>query len=306
MKILVTGGAGYVGSLLCPALLDAGHDVTIMDNFLYGYDGVLHFIRHPKARVIKRDIRDQDRSYLKDQDVIFHLGAISGYPACEANPNSAHLINVLATQEISRSLAKDQLLIYASTTSLYGAHGGTCTEDGPVDTASNLYSLTKHQGEQAVMERENSISLRWATVFGVSPRMRAGLLVNDFVARAVQERTLVIYSGRSKRTFLHVGDSVKGYLFALDHGDAMRGQIYNMGDARLNYSKVDLAMMIKQHVDYEIIESTLSDKDIRDFVVSYDKAAALGYGAEISVEDGIAELVKLYRFYTPNSFVRPI
>ena len=306
MKILVTGGAGYVGSLLCPALLDAGHDVTIMDNFLYGYDAVLHFIRHPKAQVIKRDIRDQDRSYLKDQDVIFHLGAISGYPACEANPNSAHLINVLATQEISQSLARDQLLIYASTTSLYGAHGGTCTEDGPVDTASNLYSLTKHQGEQAVMERENSISLRWATVFGVSPRMRAGLLVNDFVARAVQERTLVIYSGHSKRTFLHVGDSVKGYLFALEHGDVMRGQIYNMGDAGLNYSKIDLANMIKQHVEYEIVESALSDKDIRDFVVSYDKAAALGYGAEISVEDGIAELVKLYRFYTPNSFVRPI
>ncbi len=306
MKVLVTGGAGYVGSLLCPALLDAGHDVTIMDNFLYGYDAVLHFIRHPKAQVIKRDIRDQDRSYLKDQDVIFHLGAISGYPACEANPNSAHLINVLATKEISESLSRDQLIIYASTTSLYGAHGGTCTEDGPVDTAGNLYSLTKYQGEQAVMQRETAISLRWATVFGVSPRMREGLLMNDFVSRAVQERTLVIYSGRSRRTFMHVADSVKGYLLALDHAETMRGQIYNMGDARLNYSKMELAMMIKEHLDYEIIESALSDEDIRDFVVSYDKVAALGYQCEISVAEGIAELVKLYRFYTPDSFIRPI
>lgn len=306
MKILVTGGAGYVGNLLSAALLDAGHEVTILDNFLYGYDAILHFVRNPKVHVLKRDIRDQDRSYLKDKDVIFHLAAISGYPACEANPNSAHLINVLATKEISESLSRDQLIIYASTTSLYGAYGSTCSEDGPVDTAGNLYSLTKYQGEQAVMQRENAISLRWATVFGVSPRMREGLLMNDFVSRAVQERTLVIYSGRSRRTFMHVADSVKGYLLAFDHAETMRGQIYNMGDARLNYSKMELAVMIKEHLDYEIIESALSDKDIRDFVVSYDKVAALGYQCEISVAEGIAELVKLYRFYTPDSFIRPI
>lgn len=306
MKILVTGGAGYVGNLLCGALLERDHEVTIVDNFLYGYDSVLHFARNPKLHIIKTDIRDRDRSYLKDKDVVLHLASISGYPACEANPNSAHLINVQATREISESLSKNQLLVYASTTSLYGAHGDVCPEDGPIDTAANLYSATKYEGEKSVMQRENSISLRWATVFGVSARMRAGLLMNDFVQKAVQEGTLVIYSGHSKRSFLHVRDSVKGYLFALDHVERMTGQIYNMGDKRLNHSKMELAMMIKEHLDYEIIESGLSDEDIRDYVVSYDKVAALGYGGEISVAEGIAELVKLYRFYTPDSFIRPI
>lgn len=306
MKILVTGGAGYVGNLLCKALLDAGHEVTIVDNFLYGYDSVLHLIRNPRFEVIKRDIRDHDRPYLKDAEVIFHLAAISGYPACEANPNSAHLINVQATQEICESLGKDQLMIYASTTSIYGNQGKVCVEDGPVDTTGNLYSLTKHQGEQFVLQRDNAISLRWATVFGVSPRMRAGLLMNDFVEKAVKDRTLVIYSGHSKRSFMHVWDSVQGYLFTLDHADDMRGQIFNMGDERLNYSKLDLAEMIKKHLDYEIINSNLSDTDIRDFIISYDKAAALGYRCEITVEEGISELVKLYEFYTPNSFIRPI
>lgn len=307
MKILVTGGAGYVGNLLCEALLEGGHEVTIVDNFLYGYDSVLHFVRNPKLEIVKKDIRDQDRSYLKDKDVIFHLASISGYPACEANPNSAHLINVQATREISEALSKNQLLVYASTTSLYGSHGEVCPEDGPIDiTTANLYSATKYEGEKSVMQRENSISLRWATVFGVSPRMRAGLLLNDFVQKAVQEGTLVIYSGRSRRSFLHVRDSVKGYLFALERVERMRGQVYNMGDKRLNHSKMELAMMIKEHLDYEIIESALSDKDIRDFVVSYDKVAALGYGCEISANEGIAELVKLYRFYTPESFIRPI
>ena len=306
MKTVVTGGAGYVGNLLSEALLKAGHDVTIVDNFVYGYDAVLHMVGHPNFHIVKQDIRDKDRDYVKEADAVFHLAAISGYPACEANPNSAHLINVQATKGIVDKLGKGQLLFYASTTSLYGPHGDVCTEDGPVHTESSLYSLTKHQGEQSVMERENSVSLRWATVFGVSPRMRAGLLLNDFVEKAVQEKTLVIYSGKSKRSFMHVRDSVAGYLFTLDHFEQMKNGIFNMGDARLNYSKLDLAYMIQQHIDYEIIESGLDDRDGRDFIVSYDKAAALGYKCEITVERGIAELVKLFRFYTPNSFIRPI
>jgi nucleoside-diphosphate-sugar epimerase len=306
VKILVTGGAGYVGNLLTEALLNEGHQVSILDNFLFGYDSILHFLTNPNLQVIKQDIRDDNRPYLQDNDVVFHLAGISGYPACEANPNSAYRINVQATEDIASKLSPDQLLIYASTTSLYGAAGTLCYEDSPVDVDNNLYSATKHQGETRVMERENSISLRWATVFGVSPRMRSGLLLNDFVERAVKERTLVLYSPKSKRTFMHVRDSVAGYLFALNHADQMRGQIFNMGDQRLNYSKMDLAEIINRHVEFEVIESSLSDKDIRDFLISYEKAAALGYECNISIEDGIAELVKLYRYYTPDSALRPI
>ncbi len=306
MNVLITGGAGYVGNLLCKDLLDAGHKVTIVDNFLYGFEPVLHMIGNPDLNIIKCDIRDNDRSYITDKDVIFHLAAISGYPACEANPNSAQLINVGATKDLVASLSPHQLLVYASTTSLYGNIGSVCTEETPIEPRGNLYASTKYEGEKIVMDHENSISLRWATVFGVSPRMRAGLILNDFVDKAVNEGVLVVYSGQSKRTFMHVRDSVKGYMFALENADRMRGEVYNMGSARMNYSKIDLTTMINKYVDFEVIQSELVDKDIRDFIVSFDKAAVLGYDCNISIEEGIRELVKLYSFYTPNSFIRPI
>ena len=255
---------------------------------------------------MRRDIRDPDRSYLKGQDVVFHLAALSGYPACESNPNSAQLINVDATYDLAGEMAPDQLLIYASTTSIYENTGTVCTEDMALEPQAGLYGITKYEAEKICMERENSISLRWATVFGVSPRMRAGLILNDFVQKAVQERALVIFSGRSKRSFMHVRDSVKGYLFALDHAEQMAGQVFNMGSDLLNYSKLDLADMIRQRVEFDIIESRLADKDIRDFMISFDKAQAIGFGCDISVEAGIDELIKLYSFYDPNSFVKPI
>lgn len=306
MKILVTGGAGYVGSLLCQDLLADGHDVTVVDNFLYGYEPLLNFVGHPRLAVVKRDVRDPDRSYLDGQDVVFHLAALSGYPACESNPNSAQLINVEATRDLERAMAPGQWLIFASTTSIYENKGIVCTEDMDLNPQGGLYGITKYEAEKSVMQRDNAISLRWATVFGVSPRMRAGLILNDFVQKAVQERALVVFSGRSKRTFMHVRDSVRGYRFALDNAETMRGEIVNMGSARLNYAKLELAAMIRERLDFDIIESKLADKDIRDFVISFAKAEALGYDCEISVEDGIDELIKLYRFYDPNSFVRPI
>lgn len=306
MKIVVTGGAGYVGNLLCQALLDSNHEVTLVDNFLYGYESVLNFVGHAKLTVVKTDIRDSQRSYLKGQDVVFHLAGLSGYPACEANPNSAQLINVEATREIAEELDPGQLLVFASSTSIYENKGVVCTEEMDIVPQGGLYGVTKYEGEKICMQRENSISLRWATVFGVSARMRAGLMLNDFVQKAIQERALVIFSGHSKRTFMHVLDSVMGYQFALDHVDEMRGQIFNMGSNRLNYTKMELAQMIRKRVEYDIIESSLSDQDIRNFTISFDKAKALGYDCEISVEQGIDELVKLYRFYNPNSFVKPI
>ncbi len=309
MQILVTGGAGYVGSLLTDALLVRGHKVTVLDNFIYGYEPILHLVNRPSLTVVKGDIRNEDVSYLKGQDVVFHLAAVSGYPACEANPHSAQRINVEATQRIALALARDQLLVYASTTSLYGANGANgaiCTEETPIAPAHNLYAVTKHEGEKGCMQRANSISLRWATVFGVSPRMRSGLLLNDFVERAVHERAVILYSPQSRRTFMHVRDSVNGYLFALDRASAMRGKIFNMGSNTMTYSKMDLALRIKEYRNFDIVTSTLADKDIRDFVVSFDKAAALGYECAVSIDEGIRELVKLYDFYNPSCLVRPI
>lgn len=305
MNILVTGGAGYIGNMLSKALLDAGHEVTIVDNFMFGYESIFHIVSHPNLHIIKADIRNEDLSYLNDKDVIFHLAAISGYPACEANPNSAKLINYDATVRIVEHLTKNQLLIYASTTSIYGSSGKVSNEETRVEPVS-LYGVTKYEAEQVIIQRENSISLRWATVFGVSTRMRAGLLVNDFVEKAIQEHALVLFSGHSKRTFMHIMDSVNGYLFAINHMDQMRGQIFNMGSEDLNFSKQDIADNIKRYVPFEIMESGFGDKDIRNFYVSFEKAHSLGYRCEYSLDDGIRELIKLYRFYTPNSFIKPI
>lgn len=306
MRTLVTGGAGYVGTLLSAALLERGHQVTIVDNFLYGYEPVLHLIDRPNLTVIKGDIRNEDLSYLARQDVVFHLAAVSGYPACEANPHSAQRINVEATQRIAEALAPEQLLVYASTTSIYGADGGVCTEETPIDPTHNLYAATKYEAEKICMQRQNSISLRWATLFGVSPRMRAGLLLNDFVERAVHERAIVLYSPGSRRTFLHVRDAVNGYLLALEKAPLMRGKVFNMGSHRLNHSKLELAKMIREYRTFDIITSTLADRDIRDFLVSFDRAGALGYDCTISIDQGVRELIKLYEFYNPSSFVRPI
>jgi nucleoside-diphosphate-sugar epimerase len=305
MKILVTGGAGYTGIPLCKALLDEGHRVTIVDNFMFGYDAILSLVAHPRLEIVKTDIRNESRDYLRDQDVVFHLAAISGYPACEANPHSAKLININATEALARALSPNQLLIFASTTSFYGSTGQLSTEETTPRPVS-LYGVTKRDGEKIVMDRMNSISLRWATVFGISARMRAGLLVNDFVERAVQERAVVLYDADSRRTFMHVDDLVRGYLFALNHADRMRGQVFNVGSGDLNFTKREIAKLIKMKTGCDIIEARLGDNDVRDFLVSFDRVTALGFSCRRTLHEGIDELIKLYRFYTPHSFIRPI
>jgi nucleoside-diphosphate-sugar epimerase len=305
MKVLVTGGAGYTGIPLTAALLNAGHHVTIVDNFMFGYDPILPLVSHPRLEIVKTDIRNEERPYLKHQDAIFLLAAISGYPACEANPHSAKLINVDSTASIVKGLAPSQLLIFASTTSFYGSSGKLSAEDVAVEPVS-LYGVTKRDGEAIVMERSRSISLRWATVFGISARFRSGLLVNDFVERAVQERTIVLYDADSRRTFIHIDDLVAGYLFTLDHAAAMAGKVYNMGSERLNYTKREIAERICTMVPCDIVEGKAGDTDIRNFLVSFERAKALGFDCRRTLDEGIRDLIKLFRFYAPHSFIKPI
>lgn len=305
MNILVTGGAGYVGVMLTKALLKKGHIVTIFDNFMYGYDSVLHLVPNNNLRIVQGDIRNNDRSYLNGQDVIYHLAAISGYPACEANPHSAEIINVDATEKIVDYLSNEQVLIYASTTSFYGKSGEKCDEDTLISPVS-LYGITKYQAEKIVMQRSNSVSLRFATIFGVSPRMRTTLLVNDFVYRAINDKSLVIFDGDSKRTFLHIKDAVNAYIFTLDNFDSMKGRVFNAGSEKLNYSKFDIANKIREFVDFEIITSKLADFDVRDFIISFERISGLGYKVFLILEDGIKELIKLYSFYRPYSDFKAI
>lgn len=306
MKILVTGGAGYKGLKLAQALLERGHEVTIFDNFMYGMEPALYLFQHyPRVSFVAKDIRNIAESDVAPHECVFHLAGISGYPACEANPHSAQMINVGGTDRLVSCLGKGQLLIYASTTSIYGRSDEWCTEDGPVHPAS-LYAVTKHEGEKRCLEHAHCVALRFATLFGVAPRMRWDLMPNDFVMRVVHERALVLFDSRSIRTFLHIDDAIRGYLLALDRAAQMTGQVFNVGTERMNLSKRQLAEHIKQHADFAIIDSELTDPDVRNFLISFKKIAALDYQPQKSLDDGIRELIALFRVYRPTTPYRII
>ena len=300
MRILITGGGGYKGLKLAPPLLEQGHSVTIFDNFMYGYEPTLFLFKYPNVEFVQKDIRNIEKTDLEGFDVIYHLAGISGYPACEANPNSAQMINVYATERLVSLLSPSQFLVYASTTSFYGKSGAECTEDTPVEPVS-MYGITKYEAEKICMAHPNAVAFRFATIFGVAPKMRWDLLPNDFVMRAVQERALVLFGSQSVRTFLHIDDAIAAYLMVLDHQDKMAGQIFNVGANDMNFSKLTLAEKIKDHVEFAIIDSSLSDPDIRNFIINFDKISALGFRPKKSFQEGLRELVKLFRFYRPKS-----
>jgi nucleoside-diphosphate-sugar epimerase len=297
MKILITGGAGYKGVLLTESLLNLGYDVTIMDNFMYGYDSITHLLKFPNLNVIKLDIRNLNEKNLKNYDCIFHLAGISGMPACNNNPHSANSINLESVKNILNFLSPNQYLINASTTSMYGYSKEICNEDSEVKPVS-VYGITKYESEKIIQDRNNSISLRFATVFGVSPKMRHDLMVNDFVYKAINDRNLILFAGNIKRTFIHVNDAVNSYLFTLENFENMKNNVYNVGDESMNLSKLDIAKSIKQYIDFEIIDSTLPELDKRDFEIDFSKIKKLGYSTKYNLDFGINELIKLYSFYT--------
>jgi nucleoside-diphosphate-sugar epimerase len=295
VRILVTGGAGYKGVKLVTKLLERNYKVTILDNFMYGFEPILHLVEDSNLTVKKQDIRNEIED-IRDYDAVFHLAGLSGLPACAANPSSAQLINVEATKQLVNSLEREQMLIYASTTSFYGKSGEECTEETPVDPVSH-YGRTKYQAEQIVAARENSICLRFATVFGFSPKMRMDLMVNDFTYKALKEGVIVLFDSFAKRTFIHIDDAIGCYIFALDNFDIMKGNIYNAGGDHLNYSKLEIAQAIQKHIDFRIIESDVKDKDLRHFLISYEKIRNLGYEPEKSLDDGVSQMTKIFSYY---------
>ncbi len=304
MKILVTGGAGYKGIILTTKLLDQGYNVTVLDNFMYGYEPIMHLATRKNLYIIKHDIRNGIPG-LEKYDVIFHLAGISGFPACASNPHSAQLINVEATRLIGRDLSPGQMLINASTTSLYGKSGLPCNEETPVDPVST-YAQTKLEAEKILHDKSNVISLRFATVFGFSTRLRMDLMINDFVYKAVKEKVIVLFDSFAKRTFIHVEDAAECYLFAMNNFDIMKGNIYNAGGNNLNLSKEEIAGKIREKVDFSVVNSGLKDKDLRHFIVNFDKLEKLGYIPSRTVEDGIDELIRIYGFYEYYSHYRTI
>jgi len=303
-QILVTGGAGYKGSVLTKKLLDKGFNVTVLDNFMYGYDSLLHIATHPNLTIVKYDIRNGVPN-LKKFDVIFHLAGISGFPACASNPNSAQLINVEATKKLADEIAPGQLLINASTTSIYGKSGDPCDEETHVDPVST-YAHTKLAAENYLRNKQNVVNLRFATVFGASTRMRMDLMVNDFTYKAVKEGTLVLFDSFAKRTFIHVQDAADCYIFTMENFDKMKGEVYNSGGNHLNYSKKEIADLINEKIQFNIINSELKDKDLRHFVVNFSKIESLGFIPKINLSYGIDELLRLYSFYEYYSHFRTI
>lgn len=304
MKILVTGGAGYKGTVLVRKLLDQGYDVTLLDNFMYGYEPVMHLATRKNLQIIRHDIRNGIPG-LKEYDVIFHLAGISGFPACASNPHSAQLINVEATRQIANDLAPGQMLINASTTSLYGKSGVPCNEETHVDPVST-YALTKLAAEEILHDKLNVVSLRFATVFGFSTRMRMDLMVNDFVYKAVKEKVIVLFDSFAKRTFIHVEDAADCYIFTMNHFNSMKGGIYNAGGNNLNFSKDEIAAKIREKVEFSVVNSELRDKDLRHFIVNFDKIEKIGFKPSRTVEDGIDELLRIYSFYEYYSHYRTI
>jgi len=303
-KVLITGGAGYVGTSLIPQLLDKKYDVSVFDNLMFGGDYILPFFRHANFHFIEGDIRDENAVWdaAKHADVIIHLAAIVGFPACRKEPELAKTVNVDGTRNLVKVTSNNQLILYASTGSNYGAVEDICTEETPLNPLS-LYGQTKTLAEKMLLEERNTIGWRFATAFGVSPRMRLDLLINDFTYKAVTQGYIVVYESQFMRTFIHVHDMGRAFLFGIENQDKMAKNIYNVGSEKMNYSKKDVCELIKEKTGMYVHYADIGeDMDKRNYVVSYKKINSLGYDTTIGVEKGVDELVralKVIKFRTP-------
>jgi nucleoside-diphosphate-sugar epimerase len=306
-KILVTGGAGYIGSILVPALLQKGYQVVVVDNFMYQQVSLLDCCQDKKLTIIRGDARHRDliSEQLKKVDVIFPLACLTGAPLCSKDPIGAKTTNYDAVKMILDLRSIDQLLIFPTTNSGYGIgeKGVYCTEETPL-TPISLYGKLKAEIEQVILDSGNSITLRLATVFGISPRMRLDLLVNDFTYRAVNDRFLILFEAHFKRNYLHVRDAAKAFIHCLEHFSEMRGGPYNVGLSNANLSKWELCEEIKKQVpDFYFTEASVGeDPDKRDYIVSNAKIEATGFKPVFSLQDGISELIKGYQVLRNRQF----
>ena len=297
-RILVTGGAGYIGSTLVPALLDAGHRVTVVDNFLFDQPSLAAVCHHRCLTIVRGDVRSMTTMapLVAGADVIIPLAALVGAPLCDRDPIAAETVNRDAVVQMLPRLGRGQRVLMPISNSGYGIgeKGRHCTEETPMRPIS-LYGRTKVEVEEALLGRhENAISLRLATVFGMSPRMRFDLLVNDFTLRACRDGFVVVFEGHFTRNFIHVRDVARAFLHGMDHFDAMRGEAYNVGLSDANLTKLELCAAIERHVPgFAYLESHIhEDPDKRDYIVSNEKLEATGFRPAYSLDDGIAELVK--------------
>ena len=298
-NILVTGGAGYLGSTMVPELLNAGHKVTVLDNFMFKQNSLAHVCHHPNFSVVNGDIRVKDtmKSLMKDADIIIPLAALVGAPLCAKDPIGASTTNHDAILMMLDLLSKEQVVLMPTTNSAYGTgdENNFCTEESELRPISQ-YAIEKVEIEKRLLEHGNAISFRLATVFGMSPRMRTDLLVNDFTYRAVYDRAVVLFESHFKRNYLHVRDVARVFMHALDNYDSMRGEIYNVGLSDANISKLELCQRIQQFLpEFTFVEAPVGkDPDQRNYIVSNEKIESTGFRQAHSIESGIQELIKGY------------
>jgi nucleoside-diphosphate-sugar epimerase len=299
-KILVTGGAGYLGSILVPTLLAEGFEVTVLDNFRYGQNTLLECCANPGFEVIRGDCRDDRilRDCLRNADYVIPLAAVVGAPACNEDAMAATTINLDAIKLLLTLRSRRQRVIFPCTNSGYGVgeHGAFCTEESPLRPLT-LYGRSKVEAEAAVLSADNTAALRLATVFGVSPRMRLDLLVNDFVHRAVTDRAALIFEGHFKRNYIHIRDVARAFLHLMRNFETMKGRPYNVGLSDANLSKLELCERIKRAIpQFVYVEAPIGeDPDKRDYIVSNARIEATGYRPQYSIEMGIGELKKAFQ-----------
>lgn len=305
MNILVTGGAGYIGTVLVPKLLDDGHRVTVLDNLTFGLDGLLVNFSNKNFKLINESVYQSGfiKKNLDSFDFVIHLAAIVGYPACKKDPELAEKINKIATEQICDLLVKkNKPILYASTGSNYGAVvGEICNEETKLNPVS-VYGETKTAAEKIVQGTNNFLNYRFATAFGVSPRMRLDLLINDFVYQAIKNKNLTIYEKNFKRTFIHVLDIADNIIYGMDQFNELKNNVYNIGSNEMNFSKFQLAGLIKKKINFYLHYAEIgSDEDKRNYEVDYTKAIKAGFKTKIDINTGLDELIKVCQHITVSN-----
>lgn len=306
-KILVTGAAGYIGSVLVPELLRKGHEVVAIDNFMYNQAPLLDVCYYKTLTIVRGDARDRDliSKHIKGADFIIPLACLVGAPLCDKDPVAAKSINLDAIKMILELRQPEQKIIFPNTNSGYGIgqKGIHYDETTPLNPIS-LYGRLKVEAEKALLEAGNAVSLRLATVFGISPRMRLDLLVNDFTYRAVNDRFIVLFEAHFKRNYIHIRDVARAFIHAMDNFDKMKNEAYNVGLSDANLSKSELCEEIKKQIpDFYFVEAKIGeDVDKRNYIVSNEKIEKTGFKTQVSLQDGIAELIKGYQIIKRNQF----
>lgn len=304
IKVLITGGAGYLGSTLAEYLLSQGYAVTVLDNLMYKQLSLLHLFKYEKFLFINGDVRDSNllTDLIKHHDVIIPLAAIVGMPACKANPDLAIDINFKQIKNIIDNVSKEQIIILPNTNSQYGSSVDIITEESPFKPLS-LYAQTKCDAEDYVLKNGNGIVLRLATVFGVSPRMRQDLLVNDFTYKALVDGYLVLFEAHYKRNYIHVQDIARTFHYMINERERCKGQVYNVGLSSANLSKMELAEIIKKYIPSLVIKQDefKQDFDQRNYIVSNAKLESLGWKPLYNLDYGIKQLISAYQMVVTHN-----